>query len=31
MDGEPRPMGRGYDIGMDEVKGRVFLPVVVRG
>lgn len=30
-DGHPRPMGRGFDIGADEVVPLVFLPLVVVG
>jgi hypothetical protein len=30
IDGEPRPMGLGHDIGADEVSSRIFLPLVLR-
>jgi predicted outer membrane repeat protein len=30
LDGDPRPMGHGYDIGMDEAWVRAYLPLAVR-
>jgi hypothetical protein len=31
IDGEPRPMGTSYDIGVDEVPSRAYLPLIARG
>ena len=30
MDDEPRPAGRGYDLGADELWYRIYLPLVLR-
>lgn len=31
IDGDPRPMGAGYDLGADEYRFIVYLPLVIRG
>jgi len=30
MDGDPRPIGTGYDVGADEFRWRIYLPVTVK-
>ncbi len=30
VDGDPRPLGSGYDIGADEVYQKIYLPLVMR-
>ncbi len=30
LDGDPRPLGAGYDIGVDEYMVRIYLPLVLR-
>jgi len=31
IDGDPRPIWQGYDIGADEHRSRIFAPLVLRG
>jgi hypothetical protein len=30
FDGDPRPIGAGFDIGFDEFVARLFLPLIMR-
>ncbi len=30
IDGDPRPIGNGYDLGADEYRAKIYLPLVLR-